>query len=253
MRIAVPNHPLAAPLLVHAQETCDSLGWKLLRMSDEECSDMLLSNRVDAALLTPVHYGLATGKVDLNIIPGPCVALHDYTNTMGVYFPNDVAVIKNIGAVAPQDFLSQMGAIVLRERFEAEENAVTTLSDSTQSSADCILAYPPAFDRPATLDVSEEFTDMAECPLPVYIWTCRLDADLEALPTAITSMADAQRTTEHVEEVVRIHDDHFTREGTIHYRWNDDIEEGLNAVFNLLFFHQVLPKLPEIKLLGSEQ
>ena len=252
MRIAVPTDTLAHPILVHAHDVCSRLGWTLLNADVDACADMLLANKVEVALVSPIHYGLATGKLDLNIVDGSCVALQDYTNTMGVFFPNNVAEITRIGATNPTHFLSQMGAVVLRERFEAANVSVDLVATNLQD-VDCVLAQPPYDNKVATLDVSEEFTDMAECPLPVYIWACCPEADIDALPSVLLAMADATYVEQQVEEEVHIHDEHFTREGKILYRWTDEVEEGLNAVFNLLFFHQILPKLPEINLLSQGQ
>lgn len=251
MRIAVPSDPLVQSIVANVQETCNRLGWTLIIRSSDECADMLMSNRADVALITPFHYGMATGKLDLNIVGGPCVALHDFTNTMGVYFPNNVAFIKTIAATHPDHFLSKMGAIVLRERFEAEDVSMIQVGNADESS-DCVLAFPSEYQRVATLDVSEEFTDMAECPLPVYLWACRVDSVSEQLAGAVAAMADNNVVDQFVEEVVHIHDEHFTREGKVLYRWSGEVEEGLNAVFNLLYFHQVLPVLPEIKLLATD-
>jgi hypothetical protein len=41
------------------------------------------------------------------------------------------------------------------------------------------------------------------------------------------------------------------REGKILYRWNDDVQEGMEAALHMLFYHQLLSEIPAIKLFGT--
>lgn len=248
MRIAIPEDALVAPIVARAETVCAERGWTLRTSTEQGCAELLANNLVDVALVSPLAYGRAAGVVDYNIVPGPCVALVDFTNTAGIYFTQNIATITHIGAENPDNFMEQMGVVILRERYEAEAAAVLTL-ERDSIAADCIVARPTEDGPTATLDVSEEFSDLAECPLPAYLWVCRLDADVSVLPEALTDMADQEIVEHTVEEHVHLCDDHFVREGRIHYRWSDDVEEGLLAVLNLLYFHQRLPNLPDIKLL----
>lgn len=251
MRLAVPTDPLVDPLVEHAEDVCSRLGWTLLRVPEEQCEELLLANRVDAALLTPLAYGRAAGVVEYNIVKGACVALYDFTNVAGVYFPNEVSEIRTVGSTTPNDFLVHMGAILLRERFESTSITITQTVESAGAAPDCVIERITSTEHAATLDVSEEFTDLAECPLPLYLWVCRMDADIDQLPDALLAMSDAQLLEYTVTEELQIHDEHIYRDGKVIFRWNAEIEEGLTATLNLLYFHQLLTVMPEIKILGE--
>ncbi len=257
MRIAIPDHPLVAPLVQNAVGVCERLGWTLLRVSADQAEDMLATNRADVALVSPLAYGKASGIVEYNIVPNTCVALSEYTATMGIIFPHDVASIRKIGAENPNNFLVVIGALMLRERYEASAEPVLRIpSESTARESavtvDCIIGEPQSSSRNALLDVSEEFYDFVESPLPVFLWVCRLDGETDKLSEAIQSMANRDLPEVVVTEQIPLYGDSFPREGKILYRWSDDVEEGLTAVLNLLYFHQTLNNLPEIKLLPSE-
>jgi hypothetical protein len=251
MRLAVPDIPLVDPLLRNAEAVCGRLGWTLQRVPVDQCAELLAANRVEAALISPLAYGQASGVVDYHIVPQTCVALVDFTNVMGITFPADVPMINTIGAEQPTDFLVIMGALMLQERFEARGAGITQLAAggaATAPAVDSIIAAPrPGAELPM-LDVSEEFFDLAESPLPAFLWVYRMEADVDALPAALAEMADAELPEAVVREPGSLTEDHFPREGRIQYRWTDEVEEGLTAVLNLLYFHQYLTNLPDIKL-----
>ncbi len=69
----------------------------------------------------------------------------------------------------------------------------------------------------------------------------------------ITDMADADVTERHVSEVATLDEDTTPRAGRITFRWDDDTETALTAVLNLLFFHQMIPEMPEVKILGRDE
>jgi hypothetical protein len=85
MKIAIPRLELAQPLLTHAADVAARHGFTLVEASLEECGTMLLNNHVDVALMSPHGYGLGVGRVDYRLIPGPCLALEDYTHASGVW------------------------------------------------------------------------------------------------------------------------------------------------------------------------
>jgi len=109
-----------------------------------------------------------------------------------------------------------------------------------------------ADDPPAALAVSEEWFDAAEMPLPVAMWACRVEADLDKVSHAVRQMAQEPLTVVEVHEPV---DDEgsMVRQGTISWTWNADVEEALEGVLNLLFFHQLLREIPAVKVLGREE
>lgn len=243
MIVAIPTTALAQPLVASIDAVAERLNWKIVRASESECSRMLLANTADVALLTPLGYGEGVGKVDYRIIPGPSVMLHDFTNVVGVTFTEGALDIQTAASAAPTDWLVRMGALLLAEKFEIR---VTM----TEAPADCTIDYVGA--SVATIDVSEEYGDITDGPLPAYIWVARMDADLDALTDAIQASADPAIADRAVIEQLSAEADHFPREGRITFRWTNETEDALDAALNLLFFHQVLPEIPAVKLLGRD-
>ncbi|MCU0329575.1 MAG: hypothetical protein MUC47_01205 [Candidatus Kapabacteria bacterium] len=243
MIVAIPTTALAQPLVVSIDAVAERLNWKIIRASEAECSRMLLANTADVALLTPLGYGEGVGKVDYRIIPGPSVLLHDFTNVAGVTFSEGALDIQTATSSAPADWLIRMGALLLAEKFEIR----VTMSEPP---ADCTIDYAGA--GVPTIDVSEEYGDITDGPLPAYIWVARMDADLDTLTDAIQACADPSLTDIGVVEQLPAQAEHFPREGRITFRWTDETEDALDAALNLLFFHQILPEIPAVKLLGRD-
>lgn len=252
MKIAVPDSPLIDPLIANAEGVCHRLGWTIVRAPDEQCADMLLHNQVEMALLSPLGYGQGVGKVDYRIVPGPAIALHDYTNIAGIRFAPDVQEIETLGSHRPKAYFPILGNILMREKFEApvmDLKAIGTVVDT-----DCIIDENvfAGTTSPPTLDISEEWYDMSDGPLPAMMWVCRMEADLDTIPAAISQMADPSITERFVSETASMTSDAAPREGRISYRWNDDLEDAIDAVLHILYYHQLFTELPALKILGRE-
>lgn len=246
MKIAIPRLELAQPLLEHATEIAARNGFTLIEASLEECGTMLLNNNVDVALMSPHGYGLGVGKVDYRLIPGPCVALVEFTNAFGLWFPESGSALSTFYATEPDAYLSVISRLVMAEKFD-----VHLTYTSSADSADVRIG--PTSENPApAMDLGEEWFDIVESPLPVAVWVHRVDMDNAEAVEIVREFANTQKLHREVSEIVPITADHMPREGKILYRWSDDIHEGMEAALHMLFYHQLLPEIPAIKLTGSD-
>lgn len=245
MKIAIPDHPLYAPILGNVDDVCQRLGWTLIRASEPECSRLLLANMVDMALVSPIGYGMGVALVDYRIIAGPCVQLHDYTDIVGMSFTEHLTGIDSVSSPTPKDFLVRIGALVLAEKFDVEVPALS------QGTGDCTIAYVGEADHPA-MDVSEEWYDLTEEALVAGLWVCRVEADVDTVEDAVRLIAGSPPAERQISERVPAEGDHFPREGRITYVWDEDTEEALETTMQMLFFHQIFTDLPAVKLFGRD-
>lgn len=252
MKIAIPDAPHLSPLTSHAADVCADMGWDLLVVPEDRTGTMLVNHMADMALVSPLGYGAGVGKVDLRIIPGPCMVLQDYTNIAGIRFRDNLEEIRTIGSHQPTTFLPVIGSLLMREKFEAPATPVQRVVKG--AVADCMIDLNTADDEPAAMDVSEEWFDLAEMPLPIAVWACRVEAELDKVASAAERMAASPLQDVHVTEPLTSADvEQFPREGTISWRWTAEVEEAFGGALNLLFFHQVLPEIPAVKVLGREE
>jgi hypothetical protein len=245
MKIAIPRLALAQPLLEHAAEISAQNGFTLIEASLEECGTMLLNNNVDVALMSPHGYGLGVGKVDYRIIPGPCLALEDYTHAYGLWFPESGSALETFHATNPDAYLSVISRLVMAEKFDVH------LEFTTNASAADVTIGPTSEQPNPAMDLGEEWFDIVESPLPVAVWVHRVDTEHLDHVERVREFADQHLLHREVSEVVPLTADHMPREGKVLYRWNDEVQEGLEASLHMLFYHQLLSEIPAIKLFGT--
>lgn len=254
MKLAIPTNPLYAPLVANVQSVCDQRGWTLVQGSEDDCATWLLRNSVDAALLTPFGYGIAVTKTDYRIVPGPMIMSYDFTNLAGIRFREHCNEVRTVASATPRDFMMMVGAIVLSEKFD-----ITVPMTKLPADADAAEAIDARVEwqhngGDAALDVSEEWADVTEGGLPLAFWVTRVENDdIDVLPEAVAAMADASALSERtITEVVPAEGDHFPREGRLTFTWSDDLDEALFATMQMLYFHQLVPEIPAVKVLGRD-
>ncbi|MBU3698866.1 MAG: hypothetical protein FGM33_02475 [Candidatus Kapabacteria bacterium] len=251
MTIAIANEDLFGPLLRNIDAACASRGIALRRCSLEECGELLLASMVDAALVSPLGYGSGVGRVDYRIVGGPCLALQDYTHVFGADFTPGAADLltyqpESKAAGGQGSFMSTIMHMTLSEKFDVELRPA-----QAGETADCVFGAPPS-SAMQSLDLGEEWFDLAEAPLPIAIWTIRVDSEIENFDALVADAADAALQQRPVSELVPVTSEHAPREGAILYRWSDSVEEGLVATLNALYFRQLLPEIPAVKLYGRD-
>ena len=245
MKIAIPRLELAQPLLTHAADVAARHGFTLVEASLEECGTMLLNNHVDVALMSPHGYGLGVGRVDYRLIPGPCLALEDYTHAYGLWFPESGSALETFHASQPDAYLSVISRLVMAEKFDVHLEYT-----ASSERADVTIGSTSENPTPA-MDLGEEWFDIVESPLPLAVWVHRVDSEYIEHVAIVREFADQNLLHLEVSEIVPITADHMPREGKILYRWNDDVQEGMEAALHMLFYHQLLSEIPAIKLFGT--
>ena len=245
MKIAIPRLELAQPLLTHAAEVAARHDFTLVEASLEECGTMLLNNHVDVALMSPHGYGLGVGRVDYRLIPGPCLALEDYTHAYGLWFPESGSALETFHASQPDAYLSVISRLVMAEKFDVHLEYA-----ASSESADVTIGSTSENPTPA-MDLGEEWFDIVESPLPLAVWVHRVDSEYIEHVAIVREFADQHLLHREVSEIVPITADHMPREGKILYRWNDEVQEGMEAALHMLFYHQLLSEIPAIKLFGT--
>jgi hypothetical protein len=245
MKIAIPRLELAQPLLTHATDVAARHGFTLVEASLEECGTMLLNNHVDVALMSPHGYGLGVGRVDYRLIPGPCLALEDYTHAYGLWFPESGSALETFHASQPDAYLSVISRLVMAEKFDVHLEYT-----ASSERADVTIGSTSENPTPA-MDLGEEWYDIVESPLPLAVWVHRVDSEYIEHVAIVREFADENLLHREVSEIVPITADHMPREGKILYRWNDDVQEGMEAALHMLFYHQLLSEIPAIKLFGT--
>jgi hypothetical protein len=246
MTIAVPTLELALPLTLNLEAVCAEQGISVRHASIEQCGELLFANMVDAALVSPLGYGMGVGRVDYRIAAGPCLALQDYTNVFGATFSEGSSELSTFSSDEPDSFMCLMMRLAMSEKFDIDLSPV-----ATGSVADCVIG-PTRAGHAHALDLGEEWFDMAEAPLPLALWVVRVDSEIVNFDDLVGRACQPGLTERPVSEVTPLNSEHAPREGAVLYRWSETIEEGMLAALNTLYFHQRLSEIPAIKINGRD-
>ncbi len=250
LSFAIPPNPLFAPL------AADAGAHRIVTArSERECATLLMNHLVDAALLSPLHYGLAATTVDYRIVPATGLFLSGYTGIASVYFTPNLAEITRCVSASPDDFIVTAGRILLAERYGLHPEFTGVESAAVFEEflkAGCAIGYEGQIAAKPSLDVSEDWLDSFETPLPLALWVCRQDDDIPTeLPDILQKLAAPGLTAEQlVEEHICDNPDHrheAERFGLVQWQWAPESVEALETVFDIMFYHQLLPVIPEAK------
>ena len=252
--IAVPDNSLYAPLIANIDPIAAARGFDVVRASEADCADMLLRNRAELALVSPLGYGQAVGRADYRIIPGPAYINRGLTYTASIYMRENAAEINNCASPHAREFMPRLGAMVLNEKFGLP---LSVEAVKPGPIAGMLEQYDVVIDRgfdagqKVVLDVSDEWFDLTSLPLPVMMWVCRPDDMPEDVAEMVQSfVAPDVRPVEVVEQTY--HSANAEREGEILWQWNDEVEPALHKLFEMMFFLQIIPEIPAIKLWGRD-
>ncbi len=253
--IAVPDNPAFAPLLANIESIAASRGFDVVRLPEADCADALLRNRAELALVSPLGYGQAVGRADYRIVPGPACIYQGLTYEASIYMRENAAEIESCVSPHARDFIPQLGAMILNDKFGLPFTAVESVKPAPV--ADLLEQYDVVIDwgfdaqQKVVLDVSDEWYDLASLSLPVMMWVCRPDDMPEDLADMVSSFAAPDLHTREIVEQT-YHNANAEREGAVIWQWNDDVEPALYKLFEMMFFLQRIPEIPAIKLWGRD-
>jgi predicted solute-binding protein len=255
MNIAVPDNKLFRIIYENIEDVCLSAGFNLLKLPESQINKFMLLNKFDIAFLTPLGYGLGVKSSDYRILPGKCMSLEGYTGSASLYFAPGAKSINKLAVENHEDFFVQICKIILAERYETFPEINTVKGDLRDilKTNDLFLSYQNDTDF-KSLDLSEDWFDTFEIPLPIGFWVCRNEEAPDDVLNLINSFAKDSLEDEIIIETSSvIKNELINREGKILTRWNNDIKDSLEQLIQLLYFHQCLPELPAIKIYGFDE
>ena len=251
MRLAIPNNIIYDKLVENVNQAQLPEPVEIFRVEESRCLDFLINNRVSAALLSPIGYGKELIRTDLRIIPGPMIALHGFTQTASIIFKKNLFTINKVISPFPDDFLMIIGKILLAERYNIFTKITKNLDSNKLLSEDfdCIITYSKHEYSSSSLDISEDWHDTYQQPLPLGFWVCKAAETPENIEAILNSIAVPSLTEFQVIEENIHSSEHEARRGKIIYQWNEEIESALEHTFHILFYHQILNDIPGVKML----
>lgn len=261
IKIAIPDNQFYLPILQNCDSIASQNNFTIIRTSEQQCAELLLTNRVDIALISPLAYGEAVGQVDYRIIPASAVSAEGFTGVASIYFSPFLKTIHTIAVPNPDDFITLAGRLVLIEKFDIHTTLVpaTGTLDELLAKADAAIVWSNPSLPPSSLDITEEWMDAFENPLPIALWVCRPEELPDNITEIISSFAAdnlpaTQIIHDHDCDSPESHENAFGefREGAMFWKWSDKTEEWLDQTLDALFYHSFIPAIPNVKVFGRD-
>ncbi len=258
INIAVPNNPVFSKLYSNAEFINNFNKISIFEVNESEIFNLLYGERVDIALMTPLSYAQGIKSSDFRIIPGPAFSLEGFGGLASIFFQKGLQSIESSVSPTPDDYLIQMGRILLSEKFDIIVNLQNKKSsiDDLLKDFHSVIAWNDTEPKNDLLDITEEWYDSFEVPMPLCFWVCKADSQLEGMEEIVKNLAVPGLPTE--EEInfddgeAHHHEEFGPRTGKLIWTWSNEYEEILEQTLQLLYFHQLVEDIAAVKILHRD-
>ncbi len=254
IKIGVPNKEIYNFLLDNSSAIKDEYGIQIFRDDEEKLLRLFMDNRLELMLMSPLSYGKGMGSSDFRIIPGPCLSSESYTGLASIYFNRNCNNFKSLAAAKENDFLTIASRIILAERYNSFPEIFETKLplDEMLQKYDTALVLEKSTGNDFALDLSEQWFDTYEFPLPLGFWVCKAEdypKDIEQIVSKLTSdNGEEQQIFDNME----VNGNLYSREGYLIKKWSEDVENSLFETLQLLYMLQIYEDIPAVKVLGRD-
>jgi len=255
IKLAVPDNPKFERLFNNISFLSDKKNIEIYKVSEEQCHKLLLGKQVDAALISPLGYSMGVKTANLRIIPAAAMTAVGFTGLASVFFREGTENITSAVSDSPDDFLLKISPVLLSEKYGLNVDLKKT-KDSFENMLDendVAVVWRESKALEHGLDISDEWFDLYEMPLPLMFWTCWEDNYPADIKEIIDKIADPQLPNEEI-----IHEkadnavDFDLREGRIFWSWTDEVSSALEQTIQFLYFNQLTEEIGAVKILGRD-
>ncbi len=252
IRLAFPKNPIYNPLFEESETYSKENNIRCYRLNENECTDYMLRNLVDAAFLSPLGYGKGVKIADFRIIPGPMLFLENYTGFASIFFKPGLDNIFSLYSPTPDDFIIQIGQLVLNEKYgiDIQVNKMAGSKSEILSKYDSAILWGNADVDDISLDVSEEWYDLIEEPLPIGFWVCRAESHPPKIEKIVSSLTSSNFIKS--QEIIEASSKYHERKGKVYWYWEPELESSIETMLMFLYLNQLLPEIPAVKILSRD-
>lgn len=253
-KILIPENDIFKALFFNAETVCEENNLELIRLPEETIGEYFKNNKADVAFLNPIQYGMGVGIADYRIIPVNAFVVSGYSRLASIYFRKGMLSIKSVASPNPNDFLIKIGALLLAERYGLTldlKKSESKLVDEILTQYDAAILWKKNFVDDSALDITEDWYESFNKPLPMGAWVCRNEEEPENIDKIIKLFeSDSLKSAKDV--IDREITDYEPRQGTISFDWNENVENAFDEILEFLFYHNFFKELPAVKILGRD-
>lgn len=250
LKIAVPDNNIFKRLYAN-----DNPAIEIIPVKEDNIMKLVSMNRVDGGLLNPLSYGVIRNNLDIRVINSYALAGFGYTNLIKVLLKPGIKKIKSVGVSKEKTYATIMTKIMLAERYgiEIEPEETSKNNEDIIKDYDVAIILDENYYNPNTLDLTENWTDSYAEPFPFAFWCLRADIDLPNAEEIFDSLYQQEKPkTEEVKEKIN-NIEAEPRVGELIWRWDKNLEKSCDNVLEILFYHQYLGEIFDIKMYNQNE
>lgn len=217
--------------------------------------EALNDNKVDLALINPYIYAQISSELDYAIVPTKCKAALGFTGIAHIYFAEFLREINTMAYTNNNQYLQLISKIVLKEKylFEPQTTNVEDIKIDDLKKFDALLTTKKLENLKNSLDLTEEWFDTFEFPLPIAFWASSVNLDIEDISEITNLMFHSSTSDNNVYEYTEIGDTYYEREGLIANDFSEEIFNSIESTIQLFYQIGLIDNIKDVKILGSEE
>lgn len=217
--------------------------------------EALNQNEVDLALVDPITYANISSEIEYAIVPTKCLMAAGYTGIANIYFAKYLREIENMVYASKDKYLAILSKIILKEKysFNIKEKELEKVTINHLKDYDAVLSTEKYIEHKNSLDLTEEWFDTFEYPLPIAFWIAPENFDYEAISKLTELLFNPQEKENLVYDSHNTPTMQYEREGLIINDFSDEAIKSLEEIIQLFYQHGIIEDMKDIRILGSEE
>ncbi len=252
--IYISNNGICDIITANAKSAAEHFGFELKSVDEKAMLKAVTNNHADLALVSPLVYGMCMNKADLRIIPEQCLSFVGFNGNSSILFRQGESNLSKVGASNVDDYLTVIAKILFSERYDIEPQFLEYSGSATEIPKE-LSAILRIGDFPdiSSLDLSEDWFDSFEIPLPIAFWVGRNEEIIPEFYDFIKSAATDDLPLEYpVHEKIDENTDQYVRSGSVITKWNEEVRSALDQTLQMFYLRTYFKDIPAVKLVGDE-
>ncbi len=227
--------------------------FELITDTPAQVSKMLREEILDAAFLSPISYARDHDKY--SIISNICVSSKGFSNTIQLYFKEDLKHINTIATDLVNISEMVLTKIIMSEKYSTVPQFIPATGgvDNLLGKADAVLKIGdeniPLIDRQGKLDLVDEWFDLTELPYVHGFWVSRKEILTEEEINVIHKAAvSGQSNLNQIAKNQNKYDQTQIIEylSAFSYQFDDESKNGLTEFIRMAYYLNIIDDLPEL-------
>jgi predicted solute-binding protein len=237
-------------------------GWQIIP-TDSPC-ELLNRGEADVVLASTVDYARCLGVFDYALVPGLGIVTEGFAGLIKLFFNRGLIEFATVAAKEPASSATVAASLVLAEKHDIEPSIVpvshaASVEEMLASADAAVVAGDDAiFDRSgksSLLDITDEWQDMVEMPLPYMLAWGRvgavpqeaIDDLLAARDQAVLTLADYCSSHPLAAQANAFYQRYLR--GMVRYSLDESDVPALETFFRYAFYHLAISDIPAVKYL----